>query len=280
MPKMNKQGNMVMTEEEARQQLEAMGMQPPSQKKSQSQSNNQNKSNLSSPTTAKGKGQGWWNEPLRHALSARGIQTAMTGKTEMEDLGSVYYPSDSYKKGITEIHSDIKADSLKDILKRLYHDPTLYDRLTEEVQSWVQTKLGGIFTRYESQKSRNQLDSGNFKCPKADYELLKEFENGMREDMSTIRTWYEEMKSKHQTKLNTYEQKLKDYSNDVKSKTDSPERYRKAVNDKMSEYQFELNQSKADIEYAEHILHVLETTQDKVKNLYNKATIDTNGSEY
>lgn len=277
-----KGNKIVMTEEEAKAKLEQMGLEPPSAKKSKKGNKNQpqvdmnmNMNNIPSPQTAPKGGSGWWNEPVRHSLSRMGIQTAIQGKQPMDDLGSVYYPDESYNNGLRDLHGKIKADSLKEILKRLHKNPTMYERLDEEVQAWIQQKVGHLFMRYESQKGRQQLTNGMFKVPKDEYELLKDFENGIRDDISTINVWTEELRSNYNTKVTDYEQKLKTFAEEQHSRyKGSPERYRRAVTDKLTDYQLELSQMEANLKYAEHIKGVCDETYNKVKSLYDKATIE------
>ncbi len=263
MPK--KKGNKIsMTEEEARKMAQSMGMNPPNSSSSGSKKSKKGKSS--------NKSKGWWNEPIRHALSAQGIQTTLEGNKDIKtDYGSVFIPSEKFNKQLKGLLKKIKSPQIKEGIKDLLHDADNYEDLKDKFITFIEDEIGHIKYKYDSQKKRNQLVNGNFKVTEDEYEELKKTKQKIEDDFSTIKTWVEDLESELDTKKNDARNEFEDYAEKTSHKISDSSKYRVKVQQKLSELVVDLNQKRADLEYGKAIKNALEDIKEDTSQLYEDA---------
>jgi len=254
-----------MSEEQARKFMEEQGLTPPKSKK-KSKSNTNNK-----PSPTSSKGQGWWNEPIKHSLASQGIQTVFTGKTQFDDYGSVYHPSSEFKKEFKSFIKSIKNDRLREILIEGYKNPDELKNLDDNIEQWLENELSSIMYKKESQSKRNQLVDGNFIITEDEYKKLKDINSKLIEDEKNAEMWVKDIGIDIKTERKEAEEELKKYARKAKDKTSKPQKFRMKVHEKMNILTEDLKQKKADKKYGEEILQSIKKSRKKVEELFNKS---------
>lgn len=252
-----------MSEKEAKKLAQSMGLDGPS-----TSGNSSNQSNESTTN----KSQGWWNEPIRHALSAQGIQTTIEGEKEPKtDYGSIFLPSDEFNKKLKGLLDKLKSPQVKEAVKDLLRDVDNFEELKDNLALVIEDEIGHIKYKYQSQKDRNQLVNGNFRVTEDEYKELKETKGKVEEDLSTIEGWVDDLETDLETEKNDARNDFEEYTEKARQKVSDDKKYRLKIQEKLGEIVVDLNQKRADLEYAEAIKDSLEDVDNDVQNLYNDA---------
>lgn len=259
-----------MTEEQARKFMQEQGMElPDSVKKSKKSSNKSSTKTTSS--SSPGQGQGWWDEPIRHALASMGVQTTFSGKDAFDDFGSVYHPSEDFRKQFKSFIKGLENDELKDILKEGYKNPEELKDLDEDIKKWLERELGSIMHQKKSQEKRNQLVDGNYVITEEEYEKLKDINRKLMEDEKSAEMWVKnhDVDIKNDTK--EAEKELREFAKKWRQKTSNDKKYRMKVKNKMAELLDDLQQQKADKKYGDKVLEHIQQARKKVEKLFDNA---------
>ena len=254
-----KKGNSIsLTEQEAKEMMKDLNLNTP-------------KTTKNATHTPQKQGKGWWNDPIRHSLASKGIQTVMNKKGKFDDYGSVFFPSDRYKETFKEIYKKIDYDGLKESLKEIFNDPEKYNDFEDILATNLEDIIGSIEYRYQSQKDRGQLQNGNFRIDEDDYLKLKKLKKVIEKDDKEIDMWVSDLETDFEEKKSNAREKLNKVSEELKSKTDDQKKYRIKIGQKLEEYTSTLNQYRADVKYAKQIKNILDKQKNRVKELYGKA---------
>lgn len=259
-----------MTEEQARKFMQEQGMELPDSVK-KGKNSKSSKDNKKSNKPVPGKGKGWWNDPIKHSLAAKGVQTTFSGKDSFDDLGSVYRPSDEFKKEFKSFIKDLDSDELKDIFKESYKDPDEMQNLDEEIKRWLERELGSIMKQKESQEKRNQLVDGNYVITEEEYEKLQEMNRKLMDDEKKAEMWVKNLNVDIKNDTKDAESELREYAEKMKQKTSKDKKFRMKVKNRLNELVDGLQQRKADKKYGDKILNHVQEAQKKVENLFDNA---------
>lgn len=269
-----KKGSKVsLTEDEAKQLAQSMGINTPSMNQSQNpqvdaQSQQQPQQQMQPQME---QDSGWWGEPIRHSLAQFGIKTVMDGYKPSELHGSVYQPSENFYGRLKTLMNSFEDDEIKKTIARVFSDVEEFEDLEDELHYVIDARLGDIFHMRRSMEERNQTVNGRFEISIEQHQRLEETKKNLDRDVDSMGNLVNDLKTEYESSIADARSEFQDYSERLRHKIKDDEKYRLKVQNKLSELVVSLNQQRADYKYAKYVKDSMVGVQTSVDDLYQNA---------